>query len=257
MKNFLLLLIPILAILFRCTTEDLKPVADFTFRNEKASTFAIATYDTCSLFNRSQNVQLVSWNLGDGRISNDENVILSYEKSGTYEVTLTITGKGGQETTVSKTVIVKDRVLRSIEISSVYWKENTNGWPPTSKADIYLQIQAFTDTAMTKEYLCLNCPVLYTSAVVHDVKSVTNTPITIPIAEKFIIDRNRVKFAWPDNLNSAYLISIIAKDENGKLYCLENNTTGSFGIVRERFEEDEFIVQGGYFAQYRLMCNFE
>jgi PKD repeat protein len=247
------------AILFACSAEDVDPVADFTFRDETTSTFVMATYDTCSLVNRSRNGQSVSWNLGDGRSSNDRNVVLFYEKSGTYDVTLTITGKDGQETTVSKTVTVKDRVLRSIEISKVYWEENINGWPATSKADIYLQIQKYTDAAMTEGFLCANCPVLYTSPVVQEVEHSTISPITIPVTEKIIIDKRMIKFADPENLDNAYLISLMAKDENGNEYCLQSNRGGGtyFGVLTENFAGNEFIVQNGPFSDYRLVCDFE
>ena len=120
MKNTLIMAMPLFAILFACTKEDVKPVADFSFRNETASIFVMATSDTCSLINRSQNAHSVSWDLGDGRKSSHPDITLSYDKSGTYDVTLTITDKDGQNTTVSKVVTVKDRVLRSINITKVY-----------------------------------------------------------------------------------------------------------------------------------------
>jgi PKD repeat protein len=244
---------------YSCNTEDVELVADFTFRNETTSTFVMATYDTCSLINRSQNVQSVSWNFGDGRSLNEQNVILSYDKSGTYDVTLTITGNNGQETTVSKTVIIKDRVLKSIDISTVFWEENTNGWPATTKADIYLQIQKYTDAAMTEGYLCINCPVIYTSALVKGVDRVTYTPITIPVTDKIIIDKKMIKFAHTENLNNTYLISLMAKDANGNVYCLQSNRGGGtyFGILSENFALNQFIVQNGPFSDYKLVCDFE
>lgn len=250
---------------FACTPEDVKLVADFTFRNETTSTFVMATYDTCSLINRSQNLRSVMWNLGDGRLSNERNVILSYDKSGIYDITLTITGQDGQETKVSKKVIVKDRVLRSIDISKIYWEENINGWPATTKADIYLQIQKYTDTTMTTGYLCLNCPVLYSSTLIKGVDRTTNAPITIPVTEKVVIDKNLIvdkdmsKFAVPANINKAYLISLMAKDASGNVYCLQSNRGGGtyFGVLNENFAMNKFILQIGPFSDYKLICDFE
>ena len=258
-KNPILLSVLISAMLFSCASDEFGPVADFTFRNTTTQTFIMATYDTCSLVNRSENTQSVSWNLGDGRTSNDQNVILSYEKSGTYDVTLTVTGEYGQETTTSKQVIVKDRVLRSIEISKVYWEESTNGWPPTSKADIYLQIQMYTDAEMTGGYLCADCPVLFTSDIVPDVDHLTTTPITIPVNEKVIIDKRLINFAHPDNLNAAYLVSLMAKGDNGNVYCLQSNRGGGsyFGVLTENFAENKFVVQNGLFSEYLLVCTYE
>ena len=265
MKHALALLITLLMMQFACTTQDVELVADFTFRNKTTSTFVMATYDTCSLINRSQNVRSVRWNFGDGRSSNEQNVILSYDKSGTYDVTLTITSKDGQETMVSKRVIVKDRVLRSINISKIYWEENINGWPATAKADIYLQIQKYTDTTVTEGYLCLNCPVIYTSTLIQGVDRATNTAITIPVTEKVVIDKKLIvdkgvsKFAVPAYLNEAYLISLMAKDVNGNVYCLQSNRGGGtyFGILDENFAMNKFILQIGPFSDYKLVCDFE
>jgi hypothetical protein len=265
MKNTLLLSITLSVILFACNTENVEPVAAFTFRNEATSTFVMATYDTCSLVNRSQNAKSISWNLGDGRSSHDRSLILSYEKSGNYDVTLTITGQDGSEKRFQRKVIVKDRVLRSIDISNIYWEEGINGWPATVKADIYLQIQKYTDTTMTKGYLCLNCPVIYTSTLIQGVDRVTNTSITIPVTErvimdkKLIIDKDLSKFAVPAYLNKAYIISLMAKDANGNVYCLQSNRGGGtyFGILNENFAMNRFILQVGPFCNYKLVCDFE
>jgi PKD repeat protein len=260
MKNNLFLIVPALAILSACTKEDVKPVADFNFRDETASTFVMATSDTCSLINKSQKAQSVSWDLGDGRKSTDPKPILSYDKSGTYAVTLTITGKDGQNTTFSKSVIVKDRVLRSIDISTVQWEKGINGWPNTSKADIYLQIQKYSDAAMTEGYLCSSCPVLYTSPVVKDVEHKTIVGISIPVNEKIVIDKRLIKFAYPENLNNAYLISLMAKDANGNTYCLQSNRGGggtNFGVLYENVAKNKFVVQNGPFSDYKLVCDFE
>lgn len=259
MKTGLLSLLVAVAMTSACTQEEVKPVADFTFGNEIASTFSMGTYDACSLVNRSVNAQSVTWDLGDGRTFTDPNVVLSYQKSGTYSVTLTVTGKDGQQTSISKSVIVKDRVLRSIDISKVYWRLDENGWPPTTKADVYLQIQEYSNAEMTERYLCDDCPVIYTSAVVRDVDHSTLTRFTIPVDEKVIIDKRLLGFAHPENLNNAYLISLMAKDRDGNAYCLQSNRGGGtyFGILAEDFSKNVFIVQNGPFSDYKLVCEFE
>jgi hypothetical protein len=259
MKNIALLLLPALGMLTACTTNEITPLAEFTFRNETVSTFAMGTYDTCSLFNTSRNAQSLRWDLGDGRSSTERNVILSYEKSGVYPVTLTITGRDGSISTTSKQVIVKDRVLRSINISTVQWIENENGWPNTDKATIWLQIQQYTDAALTDEYRCVDCPVIYASDVIENVHNNTLASIAIPVTEKIVIDKQMIRFAIPENLNNAYLISLMAKDEDGNEYCLQSNRGGGtyFGILKEDFTANEFIVQNGPFSDYQLMCDFE
>ena len=259
MKNIIFLLPLLSAMFFTCADDTVAPDADFTFRDDSSETLIMATYDTCSAVNRSKNAQSLRWDLGDGRSSEDHVVVLSYDKSGTYNVKLSVIGIYGEETIITKKVIVKDRVLRSIRISKVNWDENTNGWPPTSKADIFLQIQEYTDAEMTDGYLCPTCPVLYTSPVVPDVENSTTSPIEIPVTEKIIIDKKMINFAHAENLNKAYLISLMAKDEQGDVYCLQSNRGSGtyFGVLRESFAENEFIVQNGPFSDYQLVCEFE
>ncbi|HJV76787.1 MAG TPA: hypothetical protein VJ602_00280 [Paludibacter sp.] len=43
----------------------------------------MATLDTCTVINKSENADSALWNLGDGRISRDKKVIISYPKFGT------------------------------------------------------------------------------------------------------------------------------------------------------------------------------
>lgn len=259
MKNLHPLFILIPVILSACSSGDLEQSADFTFRNEDVSTWEMATYDTCSVINRTENVQSLRWDLGDGRSSENHIVVLSYDEAGTYDVTLSVVGIDGEEITVSKKVIVKDRVLRSIRISKIYWEENVNGWPPTPQADIYLQIQDYSNAEMTDGFLCTDCPLLFTSDVVADVERNTTTPIEIPVTEKFVVDKKKIRFANPENLNNAYLISLMAKDEDGNAYCLQSNRGSGtyFGILEDNFTANKFIVQNGPFSEYLLICEFE
>ncbi len=254
------MLLSIVSLIMACSKEKVNSVANFTFRNGTTSTFVMATTDTCSLIDRSQYAESVSWDLGDGRKSSERNLILTYDRSGTYNVTLTVTDKTGQSTTASKTVVVKDRVLRFIDISKVYWEKSINGWPTTSKADIYLQIQKYSEATMTDGFLCSSCPVIYTSPVIREVEQLTTTSIRIPVTQKIIIDKSMIKFAIPENLNNAYLVTLMAKDASGKTYSLQNNRGGGgnyFGILNEDIPSNQFIVQNGSFSDYKLICDFE
>jgi hypothetical protein len=92
------------------------PTADFSFRGDTSSVFKMATYDTCTLINNSVNSDSSYWNLGNGNISRDKNLVLTYANSGTYNIKLTVKNKDGQETSTTKKVIVLDRVLKKIII---------------------------------------------------------------------------------------------------------------------------------------------
>lgn len=241
--------------------ETVIPISSFSFRGDTITTLKMATYDTCTLINSSKNADSVFWDLGDGRTSNDRQIILSYPKSGSYTIKLTVKNNEGQKAFYSKKVTILDRVLKSIYIEHINWDTiNTNGWPTSSKADIYFQIQKYSDITVTNYSIYPNCPVIYKSPIVKNVSYSTQTPLTIPVSEKVVIDKNLIQFAYPENLNHTYLISLMAIDKNGKVYCLQNNHGGGgnyFGILKDDFNKNEFVIQNGPFSAYLLNCDFE
>ena len=52
-------------------------------------------------------------------------------------------------------------------------------------------------------------------------------------------------------------MSLMAKDKNGNIYCLQNNVNGSYGIFKDDVNSNEFIIQSGPFSYYLLVCEFE
>lgn len=241
---------------------DLPTVAVFTFDDDNSDTFAMATYDACPLSNQSEGDVSVYWDFGDGRSSTEREPVLSYETAGAYTVTLTITNADGEQSTTSKSIVIKDRVLKRVEVSNVYWDVvNTNAWPTTEEvAEVWLQIQEFTDIAMTNKYLCADCPVVYTSPSVFNIKHSDNGPFTIPTPGDFVVDKKLVQFAHPENVNNAYLITLMAKDAQGNIFRLQDNRGGGghyFGILNENFALNRFVVQVGPFSDYHLVCEFE
>lgn len=272
MKFPIHLLMLMLVIMLSSCTEDLDSIADFTFQDQvtlkhlATSTHMMGTYDEVGLVNQSTDVKEVHWDFGDGNSSSDHDVLLSYETSGTYSVILTVTHKDGTQSRARRTVVVKDRVLKSIEIRMVQWNPGSNGWPPNSPVSIYFQMQDYTDANMDDGYLCTTCPVIYTSPVIENIYNPTYTTMFIPVTEKVVIDKKKVGtgssyhvLAVPDNLNKAYLLSLMARDKDGKVYCLTSNRGGGggYGIDRENFSANEFIVHNTFFSDYLLNCEFE
>jgi len=258
-NNFIILVITLLFIIGCKKEENVVPISSFSFRGDTCTILKIATYDTCTLINSSKNADSYLWDLGDGRTSTENQVVLSYTISGIYIVKL-VTKNSDGETETSKKVIVLDRVLKKIMFDYVQWDTiNTNGWPTSSKADIYFQIQKFTDATVIQYSIYPNCPIIYKSPVVKNVSCLTQIPFTISIPEKVVIDKKLIQFAYLDNLNNAYLISLMAVDKNGNVYCLQNNYGGGtyFGILKENFNENEFVVQIGPFSAFQLICDFE
>jgi PKD repeat protein len=245
--------------LFSCDNDD-PATSSFSFEGETGSTLMIGTDDEVTVLNQSTNAASFTWDFGDGRTSNERSTVLSYPVSGTYTVTLTAIGDG-QTSQSSKTVIVKDRVLKSISIEAVQWDlVNSNGWPTSPTADIYLQIQEFTDLAVTQYSIYPNCPVVFTSSVIENVGHSTITPMQIPVPEKFIVDKTFVQFASVENVGKSYLISLMARDSDGNVYCLQNNFAGGgnyFGILEDDIRSNSFKIQQGPFSDFTLDCQFE
>jgi hypothetical protein len=253
MKPFLPLLFVVLILLSGCE-ETTNPVSQFSFQNNlnaivDTETFGMGTDDVCTLVNESKDAAVYLWDFGDGRTSSDMSPQVSYENSGTYTVTLTATSPTGEKSSLSKTIVVKERVLKFITIDRVHWDtNNSNGWPTSPKADLFLQIKMFTDLQTAPNFTYPNCPVIFTSEKITNVNHQTYTS-----------RKPLIQTALPEHLGNAYLFSINAEDEDGNLYCIQNNTGGGsyFGILKEDFSANEFIVQNGPFASYTLHCEFE
>jgi len=260
MKNKLILMAITSLIFVSCEKDLLIPVSSFRINSDTLSVLKIATSDEFDLTNKSINSDSLFWDFGDGRTSNDSTVRLSYPKSGTYILKLTVKSKDGETSVSSKKVIVLDRVLRSVEIDNVDWdpKNLSEAWPGSDKADIFFQMQMFTNDSLDSKYLYPKCPVLYTSYVVKNVPNHYYQKTVITITTKIIIEKNFVKFA-PGNLNNAYLFSIMAIDSNGKIYRLANNASYGFGFGFREVDLSKNIctISGGYLTNFKLICDFE
>jgi PKD repeat protein len=266
MRSFLLFVLA--AVIFVSCKKEASPIAkaDFNFRADTGSTVKLATYDTCTLFNNSINADSVSWSLGDGRHSSDAQLVLSYPKSGTYNVMLTAYNKDGSKSSITKNVTVLDRVLKKIIIDYIYWDTIPNSipffnakWPTSPTADVFVRIQKYNgDTTTLPIGIYPNVPVVYTSNIIKNVSYHTGTPIEIPVAGKVIIDKPSVTYSYTPN---AYLTSLMAKDAKGNLYCIISNFGGgsSMGIDKEDINANSFIVHCslGGFGSFKLVCDFE
>jgi len=263
-KNLFFLAITLL-IINGCKKDEPFPISSFSFRGDTITTLKMATSDTCSLINTSKNADSVFWDFGDGRTSIEKQIILSYPKSGSYSIKLTTTNNNGQKSFESKKVVILDRILKKVVIDFVQWDptNRSEGWPTSTIADIYFQIQMFTDNTMNPIGIFPNCPVLFTSPIVKDVTNHFTppaSPIEIPITEKVIIEKNMVQRANMETINKTYVFSLMAKDADGKVYCLVNNSMiggSSFGIFKEDFTLNTFIVSLQFFSSFKLICDFE
>lgn len=269
MKNYLYFVLCLALLNFSCDKKEVLPTASFTFDGEGVSALKMGTNDERKLINNSQNGHSFLWDFGDGRTSEEKDVVLFYPESGTYDVKLTVTSSDGIKSESKKEVVVLDRVLKKIIIEHIQWNiQKQEGlsfrWPATLQADVFFQIQQYTNSKMEPLGIYPACPVLYTSPVISDVSFHTYDPIEIPVEEKIIIGKIRNSsyshFAIPENLNQVNLYSLMAKDETGEIFNLYHNHGGGGNAIRvekEDIEQNSYIVDFNLFSRIRLVCEYE
>jgi PKD repeat protein len=237
------------------------PAASFSFRGDTSLVLKMGTYDTCSLQNNSTNSDSTFWDFGNGDVSKENSVILTYSKAGTYTVKLTAKNRDGQEASITKTVIVLDRVLKRIIIKSVYWDTIPNSipnfnsvWPTSSTADVFVLIQKFswTDSIVPYSGIMPNSPILYQSPLIPNVSSKTTNAIQIDVLNRFVVDKKMV-------LDRSFAISLMAKDKTGVVYALETSLASgsSFGIQQESFANNKFVMVCYLLSSLEFHCEFE
>jgi hypothetical protein len=261
-SNVVALIVAITA--FYGCSDTIEPVSSFRLQGDTISVLKVGTFDEFLAASESESSNSVLWELGDGRTSTETSLSISYPKSGTYTLKLTASNEDGETSVSSKKIVVLDRVLKRIDLYFAQWDSTnyTEPWPRTNMVDIYFQMQNYSDESYDKDGFYYNCPVIYTSSVMPNVKNKgywTKQPsVIIPVNERIVINKNMVQFA-PGNLNNAYLFSIMGKDASGNKYRITNNAFYgfSFGIMEDNVKENRFIISQGGYTCYDLVCDFE
>jgi len=95
---------------------DTLPDIDFTITNDTICLWEIAEF--FSINNGPISIASWYWDFGDGIYSNDANPIHLYTQAGFYTVTLTGTGADGCESTVSKTILVRESPVADFDYNN-------------------------------------------------------------------------------------------------------------------------------------------
>jgi len=245
-----------------CQKETIhQPDASFSFRGDTSSLIKMATYDTCTIFNSSINADSSFWELGNGNISTDRNLILSFPHSGTYTIKLTVKTDDGQKSSVEKKVVVLDRVLKKIIINYIQWDTIPNSnpnficvWPTSTKADVFVLVQKYApgDSIEPVSGIMPDSEIIYQSPVIQDVSHRTFIPIAINVPGKVIVDKQLV-------LDRSFVISLMAKDKEGVIYALQTSKFGgsTFHVREEDFANNKFKVVSSLTSSLEFDCRFE
>lgn len=108
MKKFIIyiFIIPFVMMAFlSCEKDDPAPPPTVRISAEASENDVFTYYFKASV----ENASAYAWDFGDGRTSSELNPEHTYEQSGTYEVTLTVTGDGG-EASASMEVVITTRM---------------------------------------------------------------------------------------------------------------------------------------------------
>lgn len=137
MKNYYLL--TFLFFFIFALTGCQEPSANFEI--EQPETYC-TSFCELSFINLSDGGESYLWDFGDGETSGYENTTHTFQDPGTYTITLTVFGKRGDESTMSKEVVVNERPEKAIikgitlnrlplvDIQGNYWDSLSQGlWP--------------------------------------------------------------------------------------------------------------------------------
>jgi PKD repeat protein len=250
----------VIGVLFAACKKDKPspppPNAGFTFSGQATSEYRLVANDTTTLLSSVTNATNLNWNLGDGRTSTENKLVLSYPKSGVYTVTLTATSKDGQKATISKKVTVLDLVLKNITINKVFWNTTDPqyaeaGWPLTNTADVYVKIQQLQGNDVFQGGFAPNAPVVYTSPVLKNIPSVSDDAKTINVSSKIVLNKASL-------VKGNYLISLIAKNTNGEYVLFSNLYSGSEQLVKaDDLSKNIMTVRTSFFSSLDLNFDFE
>lgn len=214
------------------------PVANFSDGKNEFSSIDIGVLDTKYLENLSTNASSYLWDLGNGIQSTDKNISITYSKSGTYTLKLTVTNSSGAKSSITKVVKVYDYVLKSVAVTNInlnYFTKSGRGYPafvafPTfSKVDLWVEIKQGLEGT---EYPLSNsgdisAPVVYKSATAKDVDPDQENPILFTVPQRTTINMPQViRETGLRGISGGYAFNLYVQDSSGTYLISTNRWTG-------------------------------
>jgi hypothetical protein len=169
--------------------EEVIPEADFeiTFGNEYPEQFLttiprFATYEPIRFVPKGGNVKKYQWNFGDDQIFFEKEPIVHFVKGGEYVITLIVESVTGHTSTLTKTLMIFDRVIEKIYVDVSAEAGNIAQIDWTTKRSVVMEIGILEQTDDL-----IPSTILYTSETVTGVGS--DSPVfTVYPNDDVIID---------------------------------------------------------------------
>lgn len=217
----LLILCCILAACQKSVNPGPLPVAGFTTTAETSGgIITLGTIDQYLLADTSANAVSWHWDFGNDSTSDAQNPVMSYPKSGTYTLSLTVKNKAGVSNTTTRQVKVLDRYMKQLVITGFMQYSNNVGHS-LANASLYAVIRLAPDGVVYP--LPTNGNQTFNAPIVFQTPSITADSTKLPFV--FTIPRqllNYADLAFPSGglvsggaKNIGYGLELYARDATG------------------------------------------
>lgn len=123
------------------------PSADFEFKNAELDVHCVAPCNM-NFTNLSLEAEEYLWDFGDNETSTYDNPQHRFSEPGTYTVTLTAFGKGKEESTISKDIIIPDipqkMIFKGVTLKKIPLQDfQGNNWDDTTEGnfpDVFIEL---------------------------------------------------------------------------------------------------------------------
>lgn len=225
----------------------------------------VGTYDPIQVNNQSTNAVSYRWSLGNDSTKTGLNPgLLRYPKAGTYTLTLTAKNASGQQTSLSRTVKVLDRVIKQIVIVGTRFENipPPHSFPdPTAWAVLRLGPDHVSYPVPNDPYASYPAPILWQSPAVAHMND--HLPYVFDLPGKVILDYAALSAApgWQklSYTGVGYGLELYVQDATGSYLAsssyqaLYRPQAGSIS-VRADIGKNVFIAQ---YSNIELVCDYE
>lgn len=197
--------------------------------------FFIGTHDAFVFRNQSTNFNTIHWDFGNGLTSSRNDTVISFDKPGIYNVTLTAINSDGVKNVSSRKFTVFERVIKDFSIDRFemnMFGPSQNNLPVFTKMDLWLELKQSvspTDT-YTDNGDISGAVVLYRSPVFKDIDSSFHGSLNFALTDKVLLSYPVNNIIFPGNTGLGFMINLYGKDNSGS-YLLASSRWSGIGIT--------------------------